>query len=153
MGGKQKRKVITFNHIDKSLSPEQLSKLDALYRYYHKLFWCNKKTFKHFKRRQLGLNILSSVCITVGGNAGAISLNPVILSAVAGPGLLIKTFSDFKCYTRRAELSRLTFTTYQKVIVDLRSSMRGGGYDNESFLTQIKPIHDFVIDFSPGYLE
>lgn len=57
MGGKQKQKVITFNHIDKSLSPEQLSKLKVLYRYYHKLFWCNKKTFKDFKRRQLGLNI------------------------------------------------------------------------------------------------
>ena len=34
---------------------------------------------------------------------GAISLNPVILGAVAGPGLLIKTFGDFKRYTQRAE--------------------------------------------------
>lgn len=84
---------------------------------------------------------------------GAISLNPVILGAVDGPGLLIKTFGDFKRYTRRAELSRLAFTTYQKVLVDLRSSMRGGGYDNESFLTQIKQINDFVIDFWPCYSE
>ena len=62
------RKVITFNHIDKSLSPEQLNELKDLYRYYHKLFWCHKKTFK---RRQLALNILSSVCIAVGGAVGA----------------------------------------------------------------------------------
>lgn len=93
------------------------------------------------------------MCITVGGIVGAISSNPVILGAVDGPGLLIETFGDFKRYTQRAELSRLAFTTYQKVLVDLRSSMRGGGYDNESFLTQIKQINDFVIDFWPCYSE
>lgn len=31
--------------------------------------------------------------------------------------------------------------------------MRGGGYDNELFLTQIKQIDDFVIDFCPAYSE
>ena len=41
--------IFEFNHIDSLLSEEEIKTLKEFYKYYHKKFWCFKKTFKHFK--------------------------------------------------------------------------------------------------------
>ena len=41
--------IFEFNHIDSLLSEEEAKTLKEFYKYYHKKFWCFKKTFKHFK--------------------------------------------------------------------------------------------------------
>ena len=41
--------IFEFNHIDRLLSEEEVKTLKDFYKYYHKKFWCFKKTFKHFK--------------------------------------------------------------------------------------------------------
>ena len=45
----KKYSVFEFNHIDKLLKEEEIETLKEFYKYYHKKFWCYKKTFKHFK--------------------------------------------------------------------------------------------------------
>ena len=44
-----KNDIFEFNHIDNLLSEEEIETLKEFYKYYHKKFWCFKKTFKHFK--------------------------------------------------------------------------------------------------------
>ena len=43
----KKYSVFAFNHIDKLLKQEEFTTLKEFYKYYHKKFWCYKKTFKH----------------------------------------------------------------------------------------------------------
>ena len=44
------KNIFDFNHIDNNVNEENLSEIKALYRFYHKQFWCHKKAHKHFKR-------------------------------------------------------------------------------------------------------
>ena len=41
--------IFNFNHIDLSIGKNKIDKLKALYKHYHKKWWCSRKTFKRFK--------------------------------------------------------------------------------------------------------
>ena len=36
--------LFDFNHIDPTIDEETKKELEKLYKYYHKLWWCHKKT-------------------------------------------------------------------------------------------------------------
>ena len=146
---KYKRDIFTFNHIDTSIDEVRLLEIKALYRFYHKKWWCYQKTFKRFKRTNLLINLGSSALIATGTIVGGITLNPIILGSIAGLGLLLKTYSEFKNYTRKVEMSKFAYTTYQKVLVELRACLRGKGFDHDSFINEMKLIDDIVIDLCP----
>ena len=61
-----KTDIVHFNHIDKSIDNDRLLEIKALYKFYHKRFWCYKKAFNHFKRINLSSNITSTGLIAVG---------------------------------------------------------------------------------------
>ena len=42
--------LFDFNHIDSSISKETQEELKKLYKYYHKLWWCHKKTVERLKK-------------------------------------------------------------------------------------------------------
>ena len=44
-----KKDIFEFNHIDNLLSENEIKTIKEFYEYYHKKFWCFKKTYKHFK--------------------------------------------------------------------------------------------------------
>ena len=44
-----KKDIFEFNHIDNLLSEDEIKTIKEFYEYYHKKFWCFKKTYKHFK--------------------------------------------------------------------------------------------------------
>ena len=136
--------IFTFNHIDTSINETTLSKIKALYKFYHKKWWCYKQT-----RMNLTCKLSSSSLITAGTIAGGITLNPIVLGVISGAGLLIKTITDYKNYNRRIEMSKFAHTTYQKVLVDLRSCLRGKQFDYDSFVCDMKLIDDIIIDLCP----
>ena len=117
--------IFTFNHIDTSIDETTLTKIKALYKFYHRRWWCYKQTHKHLKRMNLTCKLSSSSLIATGAIAGGVTLNPIILGVISGAGLLVKTFTDYKNYDRRIEMSKFAHTTYEKVLVDLRSCLRG----------------------------
>ena len=59
----KKYSVFEFNHIDKLLSEEEIKTLKEFYKYYHKKFWCYKKTFKHFKIVSLTVHVNTDIKI------------------------------------------------------------------------------------------
>jgi len=106
-------------------------------------------TFKHFKKLDLACTLGSAVLIVTGTVAGGVTLNPAVLGSVSGAGLLLKTYSEAKNYKRKIEMSKFAFTTYAKILTDLRSFMRGLAYDEKEFLDYVKILDEIIIDMCP----
>ena len=142
--------IFNFNHIDTVTHDETtLTEIKNLYKFYHRRWWCYKQTHKHLKRMNLTCKLSSSSLIATGAIAGGVTLNPIILGVISGVGLLVKTFTDYKNYDRRIEMSKFAHTTYEKVLVDLRSCLRGKQFDHDSFVSDIRLIDDMIIDLCP----
>ena len=72
-----------------------------MYKYYHKLWWCHKKTVARLKKINLAVNLVSASLVTAGTVAGAVTLHPIILGTITGAGLLLKTTSEIKQYSNK----------------------------------------------------
>ena len=63
--------------------------------------------------------------------------NSVILRTISGAGLLLKTFSEIKDCEKKIEMCKFAHTTSEKVLVDLRTSIRIRSAEfNQTQLTQ-----------------
>ena len=62
--------LFDFKHIDPSISQETQEELKQLYKYYHKLWWCHKKTLERLKKINLAINLISATLVTAGTIAG-----------------------------------------------------------------------------------
>ena len=82
-----KTDVFHFNHIDKSIHDDKLLEIKVLYKYYHKLHWCYKKEFKHFKTLKLIVNANLLGLVAVGTIVGSVTVNPIVLGTISGAGL------------------------------------------------------------------
>ena len=145
----RRESIFNWNHISENLTGDQISELKALYKFYHKKYWLFKMNFKHFKKAELTCNIVSVFLVVTGTVAGGLTLNPIPLGTISGAGLLLKTFSEAKNYKRKIEMCKFAYTSYEKVLTDLRSFMRGLEYDLKDFLDYVKVIDDIIIDMCP----
>jgi len=106
-------------------------------------------TFKYFKKAELVCNIGSVVLVVTGTVVGGVTLNPIVLGTISGAGVLLKTFSEAKNYKRKIEMCKYAYTSYENVLIDLRSFMRGIEYNNKEFLDYVKVLDDIIIDMCP----
>ena len=74
---------------------------------------------------------------------------PAILGSISGAGLVLRTFSETKDYKKRMELSKFCYTTYSKVLVELRTSLRGATFNKDDFLMEMTVLDETIIDFAP----
>ena len=44
---------------------------------------------------------------------------------------------------------KIAFTSYEKVLVELRSALRGDEFDKEQFIVKMKVIDEMIIDQTP----
>ena len=63
--------------------------------------------------------------MTIGTITGGITLNPIILVVINGCGIVVTNIGKMKNYKKKIEMSKIAFTTYEKVLVELRSALRG----------------------------
>ena len=145
----QKENIFRFNHIDKSKTKEEIQEIKELYKYYHYKYRCHRQAFKHFKKLNLAINISSTGLIVIGAVAGGLTANPVILGSISGAGLVLKTLSDKKNYKRKIEMSSSAYSTYQKILLDLRTALRGGPFHKNDFLKELNILDDTIVDFAP----
>ena len=106
-------------------------------------------TFKYFKKAELACNIGSVALVVAGTAVGGVTLNPIALGTISGVGLLLKTLSEFKNYKKKIEMCKFAYTSYEKVLIDLRSFMRGLEYNNKKFLDYVKVLDNIIIDMCP----
>ena len=145
----KRKSIFNFNHVSDDLTEDQISELKALYKFYHKKYWLYKMTFKYFKKAELLCNIASASLVIIGTVVGAITLNPIVLGSISGSGVLLKTYSEAKIYKRKIEMCKFAYTSYAKVLTDLRSFMRGQEYNDKQFLDYTKVLDNIIIDMCP----
>ena len=112
------------------------------YTNYLKKFWSYKQAYKYFKQLNLTLNISSTCLVVTGTVAGGFTLNSVILRTISGVGLLLKTFSEIKDCKKKIEMCKFVHTTSEKVLVDLRASIRGAEFNQIFWIIDLCPLVD-----------
>ena len=141
--------IFEFSHIDNLLSEEEVKTLKEFYKYYHKKFWCFKKTFKHFKNIDESITISGILLVIIGTSSGGLTLNPIVLGVINGFGILLTSFGKMKNYKKKIEMLKIAFTSYEKVLVELRSALRGDVFDKDQFIDRMKVIDAMIIDQIP----
>ena len=141
--------IFEFNHIDKTLLKSDIETLKDFYKHYHKKFWCFKKSHKRFKLLDETITVSGICLVIIGTITGGITLNLIVLVAVNGAGVLVASIRKMKIYKKKMEMSRIAFTTYKKVLVELRSALRGDSFDKNQFIDKMKLIDEMIIDQTP----
>ena len=91
----------------------------------------------------------STGLIIIGAVAGGLTANPAVLESIYDAGLALKTFSETKDYKRKIEMSKFAYTTYQKVLLDLRTALRGRSLNENDFVKELNILDDTITDFYP----
>ena len=143
-------KIIGFNHISNSLSYDEVNKLKTLYRSYHRLQMVYKWKYKRLRRLKLSLDLSSIGLTTVGAILGGVTLNPIILGSLTGCGIMIQAYLTKSDLNRRVVRCRFAFTSYERVLIQLKSFLRGLPYNESNFLTDLKVLDDIVINQCPS---
>ena len=146
---KSKTSIFEFNHIDNSLTESYVTTLKDFYKHYHKKYWCFKKSYKRFKFLDETLTMTGVGLVVIGTIVGGITLNPVVLDVINGTGVIVTSISKMKNYTKKIEMTQIAFTTYEKVLVELRSALRGDEFNKKEFIDRMKLIDEMIIDQTP----
>ena len=141
--------IFEFNHIDKSLSETDVTTLRDFYSHYHKKYWCFKKCYKSYKFLDDFFAISGIFLVAIKTISGGITLNPVVLGVVNGAGVIVAGVGKKNNYKRKIEMSRIAFTTYEKVLVELRAALRGDEWNKKDFVDRMKLIDEMIIDQTP----
>ena len=54
-----------------------------------------------------------------------------------------------KNYKKKIEMSQIAFTTYEKVLVELRAALRGDSFNKQEFIDRMKIMDEMIIDQTP----
>ena len=111
--------IFDFNHIDSSLTKSDIKTLKEFYSHYHKKYWCFKKCYKSYLFLDNFFTISGIFLVAIGTIIGGITLNPVVLGVVNGAGVIVAGVGKKNNYKTKIEMSRIAFTTYEKVLVEL----------------------------------
>ena len=141
--------IFEFNHIDKSLSESDIKSLKDFCKHYFKKYWCFKKSYKRFKLLDETITISGICLVIIGTITGGITLNPIILGVVNEAGIVVANFGKMKNYKKKIEMRKIAFTTYEKVLVELRSSLRGDEFNKNDFIDKMKIMEEMIIDQTP----
>ena len=141
--------IFEFNHIDPSLSKSDVKTIKDFYSYYHKKYWCFKKSYNSYKFLDNFISISSMTLVAIGTITGGLTLNPVILGVINGAGIIIAGIGKKNNYSRKIQMTQIAYTTYEKVLVELRSALRGDEWNKEEFIDRMKLIDEMIIDQTP----
>ena len=141
--------IFEFNRIDNSLSESDIETLKEFYKHYHKKYWCFKKAYKRYKRLDESITISGAELVIIGSITGGITLNPIILGIINGAGVLVASIGKVQNYKKKMEMSRIAYTTYDKVLVEVRSALRGDEFNKQDFIESMKIMDEIIIDQTP----
>ena len=87
--------------------------------------------------------------MVIGTVTGGLTLNPIVLGVNNGVGILLTNFGKMKKYKKKIEMLKIAFTTYEKVLAELRSALRGDEFDKDQFIDKMKLVDEMIIDQTP----
>ena len=59
---------------------------------------------------------------------------------------------EAKNYKGKMDLTKLGITTYEKVLISLRSALRGGEFNHKKFISEIKMLDSEIVELTPTHL-
>ena len=114
-----------------------------------KNFGVLRKLLKHFKIFDESINISGILLMIIGTISGGLTINSIILRVINGVGIVLTNVGKMKNYKKKIEMTKIAFTTYEKVLVELRSALRGEKFDKDLFIDKMKVIAEMIIDHTP----
>ena len=142
----RKASVFDFNHITPNISDDEINTLKALYCRYHYKCWVYKKAYLNYKKKDLIITAASAV-ITTGGLAGATVFLPAV--GIGACGIVLAVIAKKKNYPRKIEMCRYAYTSYQKILNQLKAYLRGDSYDKNQLIHELNILDDNVTDLCP----
>ena len=109
----------------------------------------NFGAYKHFKILDESINISGILLMIIGTISGGLAMNPIILGVINGFGIVLTNVGKMKNYKKKKKVTKIAFTTYEKVSVELPSALRGDEFDKDLFIDKMKVIDEMIIDQTP----
>ena len=106
---------------DKNLSECDIKTLKDFYKHYYKKFWCFKNSYKRFKLLDETITI-SGICLVIIGTITGGKTQSNHSWCCEWSWYFCSKFWK-KNYKKKIEMKKTAFTTYEKVLVELRSAL------------------------------
>ena len=145
---KKKGSVLNFNHISNELSNEVKEKFISLYKTYHRLSKCYKILYTRKKSKLIALRVLSKATVTIGVVVGGV-VNPIVLGTISGTGVVSISYIEKSNMEKDIEKCKLAYTSYEKVLTELRNYLTGVHFDEPEFLSRITQLDVMITDLCP----
>ena len=134
----------------KLLDDDLLIRLDDLYAYYHKQWWCRRQMFYRYKWSHGLLNGLALLLMAASVVVGAVRENSLIAVGLTALGTVVKGWNDFKKFSFKVDMCRFSYTTYEKTLIELKTYVRGLPLEEfDGFLVKMQTLDDTITDFTP----
>ena len=91
---------------------------------------------------------MSSVSLTVAGSA-LVPFTHFASLSITGVGVIIQGYVTKSDIAKKIESCRFAYTSYNKILIQLRTHFRGIPYDEKVFLTDTKILDDIVTEVCP----
>ena len=132
------------------LNKDLLYRLDGLFAFYHRQWWCHRQMFYRFKWCHGCLNALALIIMAAGIVVGSVLENSVLIACLTAAGTVIKGWNDFRKFSFKIDMCRFAYTTYDKTLIELRTYVRGLPMEEfEGFLIKMQTLDDTITDFTP----
>ena len=87
--------------------------------------------------------------VSSGTIAGSITLNPIILSSISAPGIIIQGYMTKSNLNSKVNMCKFAFKNYEKVLIKLKSFLRGLEYNDVSFMNYLQQLDEMITDLCP----
>lgn len=132
------------------VNKDLLYRLDGLFAFYHRQWWCHRQMFYYFKWCHGCLNALALIIVAAGIAVGSVLENSLVIACLTAAGTVIKGWNDFKNFSFKIDMCRFAYTTYDKTLIELRTYVRGLPMDEfDGFLIKMQTLDDTITDFTP----
>ena len=126
------------------------SRLNVLFSFYHRQWWCYKHQWTRLKWFDTCLNGLALLLLATGMIVGPVLKNSVLVACLAAVGTFVKGWNDFKQYRHKLQMNQFAYTTYAKALIELPSYERGCPSDGlDSFVLKMSILDEVIVDLTP----
>ena len=149
MADGDERMRVTLVPLVSNLEPELVRRLDLLYGFYHRQWWCYRQRLNRFKFYHTLLNGLALFLVATGMIVGPVLKNSTLVACLAAVGTFVKGWNDFKHYRLHMMMSQFAYMTYAKALTELRTYARGLPPDGlKGFLIKMQTLDDIIVDLT-----
>ena len=93
------------------VKPDLMHRLDGLFAFYHRQWWCQRQMFYHFKWCYGCLNALALIIAAGGIVVGSVLENSTLVACLTADSTVIKGWNDFKNFSFKIDMCRFAYKT------------------------------------------